>query len=720
MSDYDTLRFQLAGLALRQYPGDYPIKGVDPYRHQWGLYDALSNGVQGAFVNAAPTGGGKTLSWVAPAVANGLDTVAVYPTNALIEDQRNNIVDELLPMTGREDEVTVLDVTSETIGPNVKYGEQFPGASSNGERLSLLLEQQFGRGETGTTILLTNPDTFVLMRRGLYNSRVANIRRFEVAVVDEFHRANRKEKNTMLFLLDEMYDMEESVCRINHLVFLSATPDARLEQKFDDALSAPYYRADNFEWRSEPLSAVDVDAPNRVYFTPGGLPDGHRAVLPPVRLAIHPAQTFGTAKVMLDDDEFTERVEQGRTVIMLDGIHEVDQVYGGLLDAGVSGVTRIDGFNRQNIGEKLATFGALVSNSAVEVGVDFDTDQIMFSGHDAASFFQRLGRLRTKETESVAESYAPLYIFSPLGEYHAEVGGEWVSRRDFEERLKDLYVDDSRAPESFDRRYSAVEAYQHVVDRVNEATGEKQTRISREGYARIGRHFFPGETLNASDLDRLRETADQGVLNNLETYRGESIQTLVFDTREGAVQAYNIPYLLRHGNVSFPPREEFMSRVPSDQHADVRRLEKYSAGYCIYRGELAEPASTADDEYPGRQVSYKATGGLYSMLSNQGQTARSPSTVTGLEIEVDAPIRGLGHLKDALSEREVLCYALEGHVVQIQRMYSLGPFGFIYPLVYSGGDAAVAFGHDALYLHCRVQDQAEEDIEAALDERLDW
>jgi len=154
------------------------------------------------------------------------------------------------------------------------------------------------------------------------------------------------------------------------------------------------------------------------------------------------------------------------------------------------------------------------------------------------------------------------------------------------------------------------------------------------------------------------------------------------------------------------------------EHADARRQEKYSAGYCIYRGAI--DSSGDEEEYSGRQVAYKVTGQLYSMLSDQSRQSRQPASVTGLEVEVDGHVDGMIHLKDALSQQEILCYALEGHANKIQNIYSLGPFGFIYPLIYSGGDAAVAFGHDALYLHCRVQDQVEKDAAEALDEVLDW
>jgi CRISPR-associated endonuclease/helicase Cas3 len=682
------------------------------------MYDALTSGVSGAFVNAAPTGSGKTESWVAPVVEEGLNTIAVYPTNALIEDQRRGITELLDDIDGGED-VALLDVTSETIGPNGKYAEQFPDTNSNGERFSRLLEQHFGRGSrTTTTVLLTNPDTFVLMRRGLYNSRVENVRRFEVAVVDEFHRANRKERNTMLFLLDEMYDLGEDVCRLNQLVFLSATPDAELEARFENALSAPYYRTDEFAWRDDDSEskALNNNAP-RIDFEPGELPSDYRAVLPPVELTIYPAQTFETAKEMLNDDSFIPQVQDGKCVIMLDGIHEVDQVYGGLLDAGVTGVARIDGFHQKNISEKLKA-PTLVSNSAVEVGVDFDTDQIMFSGHDAASFFQRLGRLRTREDKSVARGYAPEYTFSPLEALHDAHGEEWLARSRFEDELKHIYVDTSRAPTSFDQRYSAVEAFDHVVKREQNVTKDRQKELRRDGLQRISRHFFPEKTLTTDDVQRLHDACERGVLDGLRTYRGESIQTLVFNKQEQNVQVYNIPYLLRHGMISFVTREKFLNRIPESEHTDAQRLEKYSAGYCIYYGPAASGSDESEDT--GRQVAYKATGQLYSMLSDHPRQSREPAKVTGLEIEVDHPVRGMSHLKDALSEREVLCYALEGHVTQIQNTYPLGPFGFIYPLIYTGGDAAVVFGHDALYLHCLVQDRAEKGVEDELDEVLDW
>jgi hypothetical protein len=126
------------------------------------------------------------------------------------------------------------------------------------------------------------------------------------------------------------------------------------------------------------------------------------------------------------------------------------------------------------------------------------------------------------------------------------------------------------------------------------------------------------------------------------------------------------------------------------------------------RGGYEDETDTTDEEQlTGRLVTYKATGELYSLLSDVSRDIRTPKVCTGLEIETEPSVSGLDLLKGGLSDTEVLCYPLEGHVSQIQNQYSLGPFGFIYPLYYTEGDAAVAFSHDALYLHCRVQDRIE-------------
>jgi len=96
--------------------------------------------------------------------------------------------------------------------------------------------------------------------------------------------------------------------------------------------------------------------------------------------------------------------------MMLDGVHEVDQVYTSLAQSRPQWGRSNRWVSPENVREKLDTFETLVSNSAVEVGVDFDTEQIIFSGHDAASFFQRLGRLRTRPNRSAAYAYVPPYL----------------------------------------------------------------------------------------------------------------------------------------------------------------------------------------------------------------------------------------------------------------------------------------------------------------------
>ncbi len=716
MSEQESISFQLAGLGLRTYPGEYPVNGITPHHHQWALHDALCNREPGLFVDDAPTGAGKTLAWLAPAVVTGLSTIAVYPTNALIEDQLRSITEKLDQINGGK-HVRVLEITSETL--QNEYAEKFPTADSNGERLSYILRDAFDSRQT--VIFLTNPDIFVLLRREIYYERIDGINRFDVAVVDEFHRATRKERNTLLFLLDEMYETNEEICRLRHLVFLSATPEKELERQFSEAMAAPYYRVDGLGWRDTPHPALTDTADIAVAFEPGALPSGYRAVLPPVDLTLTPAKTFDTATELLNTESLLhDRLAGGRTVIMLDGIHEVDRVYSSLNDVDFESVVRIDGFHRENVREKLDSFRILVSNSAVEVGVDFDTDQIVFSAHDAASFFQRLGRLRTRPHRSAAYGYVPSYLFDKLQEIVDMYADRWIDRSKFETQIKSAYIDES-TPASFDWRYSAVEAYDHVKHRVENAPSDDQVSLRKSGWKRIERHFFHshGKILSEPDLHRLHNVAESALLKKLQTYRGESIQTLVYDIQSQTLQTYSIPYLLRHGDVSFHTKDEFIRHLPDRLMNHVSRLEPYSSGYCLYHGGYNGNSDTANNQSDtGRSVMYKATGRLYTLLDTHDRHQREPEVCTGLEIETTPSIDGLDLLKEDLSSEEILCYPLEGHVAQIQTQYSLGAFGFIYPMYYTENDAAIAFSHDALYLYCRVQDRIDAesaDIEEVLD-----
>ncbi len=526
----------------------------------------------------------------------------------------------------------------------------------------------------------------------------------------------------MLFLLDEMYETNEAICRLKHLVFLSATPEKELERQFEEAMAAPYYRVSELEWRQTPHPAVGTDEESVIAFAPDELPPDYRAVLPPVDLTITPAPTFETATEILNsEDVLHDRLKNGRTVMMIDGVHEVDRVYHSLSQSGLEGTVRIDGFHRDNVREKINLFETLVSNSAVEVGIDFDTEQILFSGHDAASFFQRLGRLRTRSDRSTAYGYVPPYLFSTLESMADRYTGQWVDRATFEELVSSEYVDSS-TPESFDWRYSAVEAYDHIEKQAEGAPSDDQPTIRETGWKRIERHFFHNHEngLTEADLKRLHDIAGSRLLNTLQTYRGDSIQTVVYNSQSQTLQTYSIPYLLRYGNVSFHSKTEFLALIPEHLHHHVSRLEPYSSGYCLYQGGYKnEEDTTEKGQSTGRLVTYKATGELYSLLSNVSRDIRTPKVCTGLEIETEPSVRGLDLLKEDLSETEVLCYPLEGHVSQIRNQYSLDPFKFIYPLYYTESNAAVAFSHDALYLHCHVQDRIEAESNT-IDEVLDF
>lgn len=680
----------LKGVALRTHDAPY-LFDMDPFAHQKEMRHLIQGRDRFIAVNDSPTGGGKTSSWLAPALEEKRNTIAIYPTNALITDQKEAIQKQIEETV--EHDVTVVMATADRLA---EVSKRF-NANSHGAVLDAWLRQE--RRQTEQQILLTNPDIFVMLRRDLYRKPNREYKNFELAVVDEFHRAGRKEQNTLRYLLDEMQSEDDAVVALRQVAFLSATPDSRQERLFEDAMEAPYHCVTK-KSQSERKSFIDFSNA-----------DWH-PVMPPVELEIRTAPTFGTAdKIIAAEDETVSFCRGGRTIVMLDGIHEVNRVYTWLQDKIDAQVERIDGFYSENKEEKLQRFDVLVSNSAVEVGIDFDVDRILFAGHNRDSFLQRLGRLRSEAEWQKARCYVPKSIARALSEYNKET----LSRTTLGTVLEGIYPE-PRQPETFDARYSAAEAFEHLDHRLRNAPSEDQQTIKRSSLNRIEKHFGVGTDTEFSlrDMEAFTETLDWRVLTALQWYRGDSVQALVYDQTDNRIITYDLFYLLRYGDVEFFDKQTFEKIVDTEYVDEISRHERYVDGFCTYRGTI----ETNDEGY-GRNV-YFTGGVLHEWLDSTTDTGRKPQMKSGLTIDVDpnetgSRVPSVSKVNDRLRDRGkrsneddggLLCYPVSGYPNQLKRQYNLGEFFFLYPIRVQNKDThSLATGTDALYLHCHVLEQ---------------
>ena len=563
-------QLSLDGVALRQHEEPH-LFDYEPYAHQLALRELVRRDEEFVAVNDSPTGGGKTSSWLAPTLSEQIDTIAIYPTNALVVDQteQTNEASDAV-----DHEVSVLTVTSEKLADK---RSEF-GVQSNGEAIHRWYRAEKRKGNQ--VILLTNPDIFVMMCRDLYRNASRAYKRFPFIVVDEFHRAGQKEQNTLRYLLDELYERPQRQHELDKIVFLSATPDEQQERRFEHAMTAPYHRL------------TETDTTERTSFFESS-PDGWRAVMPPVELDVRTAPTFGTADRLLYDDlddlisfcrdQSDPDADRDRVAIILDGIHEVQRVFEQLDDELDRQVERIDGFHSENKAEKLRSFDVLVSNSAVEVGIDFNIDRLLFAGHNHASFLQRLGRLRTKTNTCRARCYVPRQIAHDLSAHE----DEQLTRSELDVVLDETYPE-PRRPTSFGWRYSAPEELQHIDNRLRDASSEQQDDIVIAGQTRIQRHFLDGTNirLDSDDIERAKESIDWRVLDKLQWYRGDSVQALVYDQTEDTVRTYDLFYLLRYGDIEFVTEREFKRIVPAEYEEQVSRTARYVDGFCLYSGTI--------------------------------------------------------------------------------------------------------------------------------------
>lgn len=187
------------------------------------------------------------------------------------------------------------------------------------------------------------------------------------------------------------------------------------------------------------------------------------------------------------------------------------------------------------------------------------------------------------------------------------------------------------------------------------------------------------------------------------------MNTLVYDVSadsEDELKTYDPFYLLRHGVVEFFSKAEFLREVPHELRDEVELHANYVVGFCMYWGTIP-----MNEDGHGRSVSFKPTPSVFKWLKREtnldSRTPQKLALSVDVEGEGHSRIPSVDYVRSKMETREnaILCCAVEGTSRKIKNRYRLGEFFFLYPLSYPDAELCVALGTDALYLHCRVQEE---------------
>ncbi len=381
-------------LPLVAYPG-LPLL-VHPHQaemlDQWNEHDS--------FLVVTKTGSGKTAAVTLPMAANRGKVgdncaVFVYPTKELIRDQERSICGLLQDRLGlnvrvvtpenahesvRDEEITLVRVDADLLTDFCKvWGFERKGEPQKARALERLLSAHKAR------IILTNPDILYLLYSLKYGRSAGNVlgalQAYQTIVFDEFHLYSGVELAHALFLIYAA----QRLGAFRRVVLLSATPNEavrnwieHLLQPYEITMSTPSRhpvvdeRMVAQDVTLTPLSAGKdtVDAALRKLLE----------LEPMIRQkrAAHPeARNYVPAVVILNS--------------VVNAIELEDKLRAARF--GLDEIVPIRGMSSRTVRRLQPKQLIVVGTSAIEVGIDFQCDYLIFEAGDGAAFMQRFGRL---------------------------------------------------------------------------------------------------------------------------------------------------------------------------------------------------------------------------------------------------------------------------------------------------------------------------------------
>lgn len=715
LADISDTQIQLSGGWI---PGNldssyFPISGDHVDAHQQEMYKALAD-EKSCILNSNPTGAGKTLSWAAPVIRRDSSTpdlvLVTYPTAALLEDQRETLIKYLRQYFSSDREPWV----SETGYKLVSGSEESPGRISDGGGVFQLTDLVLTVSATADphtptdkqiktainkaiaantadlpAIILTTPDTLTLLATNRFHDRDVNrlIPTVDAIIIDEFHLATDRARRLLPFHLDHYRTLSGRY--LKSFVFLSATPHPsyvdRLERAYDVTTVT-----DNIVSEQSRTTAPST-----------------RQILPTTTLGVTTRPRFTNGRWLVENVDQLAAAHQppGQLLVIVDSVREVEQVAEAVAQETDLSVGRVYGWKRKERQAAIRRSDVIVGNTAVEVGVDFDSvNRLVCTGYEPASTLQRIGRMRqrskfddyrallitngTIQTALVTEAThqelnrvafdRALHIAEHTVEqpYYDVLCGAytWYLWNDASRPLKDMYVD---GQESF-----IAVAANHFKDDFQ---------------------YFFGDSQSESFWDRARtvvqlESLPEAVFEELHTYRSSSLSCLVLDTQDPGerIKRYNLSHVLRHRKGELISLDEvtdqFEQRFGRSPRADEQATIDQAAKYAVVGFVSMGSRETTRDYY---LQDFGTLRWIKQQIHEVGPQ-RGLATLSHPRIDTNPSVEGLDKVN--LDTETILVQYVDQKPKDARQRFGLGPYAAIVPTAEGGSfllwdDAIKAHAH---------------------------
>jgi len=427
------------------------------YQHQAAVWDRWE--VDKTTLLAAKTGTGKTRAVMLPLLARREWGVAVYPTNELLRDQVRAVEkfapDEgiktvrWLPGTDNKRYAEADTILVPIDGRLLDEWQEVTHCKSRSEALRRALDPH------KPTIVFTNPDIlFRILALRYHADAFGSLQRYRTLVFDEFHLYQGVELAHAL----AMVGMAQSFHFFERVMLLSATPhpDVRLilDRLYQPHVIEPGVTSEGSETRLA-VHAVEVT---------------------PVQLSTNDPVDVLSARLRLLRPELQRlRAENSEAeyipaVVIVNSVVNAIRLEDKLTESGYTrdSLAIIRGLSNRDI---RSTKGKLLAlgTSAIEVGVDFHCDYLLFEATEAASFMQRFGRVgRHRPGKAIA--LVPPNVFAGMSNLPPE-----IERASFEDRVNGWYPSSDAKPWFVTTEYGMITARALVETFINVA---KESGIS--------------------------------------------------------------------------------------------------------------------------------------------------------------------------------------------------------------------------------------------------